>query len=570
MAVLQGQLVTGVLGGVIANPHLTDDHWAFEWVNQFAPVPFASGAQRAGQNALITHWPVEANGRVIAGQLSRAWLYDWYYRIHVAPQQLDLGNIVSAQSTPIYVWNAWFVPRTLVAVDGLDEGIIVTGQPSPPLLFAPLQEMAWQLTVTPNGEPVLDTVVEWQFDNGNTPGVRVTANRIIGWTFAPDWGDGVRERLTWSTDILQSESAKEQRRSLRQTPRREFEAPMYVEGRERQLLDLALHGWSARTWALPLWHEIQLLQVGIPAAATFIPCETIALDWAEGGLAMLRGESAFASEVVEVEEIWANGLVLKRGTQQAWGPGTRLYPVRSAQLLEEPRLTRLTDMLISADVRFLVVEQSDWPAAMPLTTYRGWPIYDQRPDESEDLTSSLARLLLTLDNGTAIPQYTDTANRGLAVRGHRWIDLGRAARASLRSFLYAMRGRWSAVWVPTHADDLTLVSTVTSVATTIDVAQVGYSRFSNGSPGRRDIRIELYDGTVFHRRIINGAELTPEIEVLTIDAAFGRQILPDDVSRISWMNLMRFDSDVQELEHITDSEGVATWSTVFREVRDES
>ncbi|HBO4355108.1 TPA: hypothetical protein L4U31_002866 [Pseudomonas aeruginosa] len=570
MAVLLGQLVQSCAGGVLANPLLTGDHWHFDWVNQFDPVPFGCDTLRPGHGTLVTHWPVEANGRAITGQRMRAFVDDWYYRVHISPQQLDLGNIVSAQSTPIYVWNAWFVPRTLLDVDGLDEGIIVTGQPDPPLLFNPLQELLWQLTVTPNGAPVLDTIVAWEFDNGSTAGVRVTANRIIAWAFVPDWGDGVLELLSWSTDILQSETAKEQRRSLRQTPRREFEAHVYVEGRERQLLDLALHGWSARTWALPLWHEIQLLHIGIPSGAMFIPCATVALDFTEPGLAMLRGESAFISETVEVAEIRSDGLLLKRGTQQAWGPGTRLYPARSAQLQEEPQLTRLTDTLISADVRFLIVEQSHWPAAMPMATYRGWPVYDQRPDESEDLTHTLARLLLTLDNGTSTPLYTDTANRGLVVRGHRWIDLGRAARAVLRSFLYALRGRWSAVWIPTHADDLTLVDVVTSVATSMNIAACGYTRFSNGAPGKRDIRIELTDGTVLHRRITGSAELTPEIEVVNIDTALGRQVAPSDVARICWMNLMRLDSDVQKLEHITDSEGVATWSTVWREVRDES
>lgn len=570
MAVLSGQLARLTLSGLLDNPNLTSDHWAFAWVNQFAPSPYVSDTQRAGQAALTTHWPVEANGLAIAGQRMRAHVDDWYYRIHINPQQLDLGNVVSAQTSPVYLWNAFLEPRTLSDITGLDEGIEVSGQPDPPLLFPALQELVWQLTVTPDGQPVLDTVIAWEFDNGRSAGLRVTANRIIAWTFVPDWADGVTERLISATDILQSESAAEQRRALRQAPRREFEAPMYVEGRERQMLDLALHGWSSRTWAMPLWHEIQLLLVGVPAEAMFIPCATVHLDFRVGGLAMLRGEWAFASETVEIESIQANGLQLKRATQSAWPAGTRLYPVRSAQLLSEPSLTRLTDTAISADVHFLVVEPSDWPAVMPASIYRGHPVYDIRPDESEDLTRTLSRLLLTLDNGSAMPLTTDTANRGLAVVGHRWVDLGRAARAALRSFIYAMHGRQKAVWVPTHADDLTLIDLVSAVATTINVAYCGYTRFASAKPGRRDIRIELFDGTVLLRRITGSSELSVEIEQLAIDNVLGRQVAPSDVARISWMSLMRFDSDTQTIEHQTDSEGVASWSTAFREVPDES
>ncbi|MCF3955424.1 hypothetical protein L2D71_32655, partial [Pseudomonas aeruginosa] len=74
-------------------------------------------------------------------------------------------------------------------------------------------------------------------------------NRIIAWTFAPDWGDSIVERLSASTNILQSESAVTQRRAMRLAPRREFEANMYAVDRERQLLDMTLFGWGARIWA---------------------------------------------------------------------------------------------------------------------------------------------------------------------------------------------------------------------------------------------------------------------------------------------------------------------------------
>ncbi|UQY32660.1 hypothetical protein K8U54_12990 [Pseudomonas fulva] len=570
MAVLNTRRLQTTIGGLLDSGQLTSAHWSFEWVDQFAPSPFASITERAEVTALTMSWPVEANSKPIATRKMRSWVDDFYFRIHISPSVLDLGNVVSDQSSDIYVWNAWLAPRALAAITGTDEGIIVSGQPVLPLLFPALKELLFELTVTPNGQSVLDTIVQWQFEGGEAAGVHVTAVRIIGWTFVPDWADGITERLIGSTDILQSESAKEQRRSLRQSLRREFEAPMFVEGRERQYLDLALMGWSARTWALPIWHEIQLLGEPVPVKALVVPCETEFLDFHVGGLAMLRGESAFVSETVEIEEVLADGLQLARGTQMAWPAGTRLYPVRSAVLSAEPSLTRLTDIAISADVRFLVTETSDWPAEMPITLYRGYPVFDERPDESEDLTRTLSRLLLTLDNGSAMPLYTDTAERGLAVVGYRWINLGRADRARVRSFITAMNGRQKAVWMPTHSDDLHLVDVITNVATTIDVAYCGYTRFASAAPGRRDIRVELYDGSVFMRRITGSSEISGEIEQLAIDSTFGRQILPDDVFRISWLSLFRFDSDTQEIQHQTDSEGVASWSTVFREVSDES
>lgn len=567
MAILGAALTSRTLAGII-NAYITSD------LDSFGPavIPYESvSAVSAGGSALVAAWPVAANGTAIDARLLKSFASDYYNRIHISPSSIDLGNVVSAQTTPVRVWNAHLVAQTLTAITGTDEGIDVTGQPEPPLLFTALQEREYQVSVTPDGQPVLDTIVAWQFANGENPGLRITANRIIAWTFAPDWGDGVRERLTWKTDILVSESFAEQRRALMLGPRRELSAPMYVEGRERQLLDLALFSWGARIWAVPIWHEIQFITAQVAQGAMRISCATDYLDFRAGGLAMLRSESAFDFEVVEVESIDSTGLNLRRATQQVWPASSRLYPARPGMLMQQPELTRLTDMLIAADVDFLIMEPSDWPelpaGALPL--YRGRPVLEARPDETEDLTRGFERLMSTLDNQQSTPLVTDTAGRTMPVIGYRWLDMGRAARAFWRSLAYTLRGMQTAMWIPTHADDLTLIDTVSAAANTLDVANCGYARFGQARPGRRDIRIELYDGTVLYRRISAAAEISPAMERLVIDQVLGRIVAPADVMRICWMVCSRSAGDTIEIEHMTDSEGVAAGGMVFRGVRDD-
>lgn len=564
MAIITARLLSPTKGGIDL------PKWASDlYQRDFLAHPSTSEMQRAIYGELAWNLPVQTTPIELYGVRGGAYLDDYYNRIHISPSRLDLGNVVSAQTSPVSLWNAFLEPRTLLDIDGLDEGIQVGGQPSPPMLFPSLKELTWQLTVTPDGQPVLDTVVTWEFDNGRVAGLRITANRIIAWTFVPDWGDGIVEGLTAATDILQSESGVSQRRKLRGSPRREFNGAMYAEGRERQLLDLALFGWSDRIWSIPIWPDIQLLDAGIAADVDFIPCSTQWLDFRNGGLAMLRGEDAFTSETLEILEVLPEGLQLKRNTQLAWPAGSRLYPARSAQLLEEPSLNKLTDRLFEAEVRFLVVEVCDWPEWLPATVYRGRPVWDRRPDDTENLTHAAERLRSTLDSGFAQPLVTDTARRAFQVLGQRHLDLGREARALVRSFIYGMCGRQKVVWVPTHMDDLTVVATASAVATTLDVENIGYTRFSSGKPGRRDIRIELWNGTVLMRRITGATELDTQTERLALDAALGIELRPDDIARISWMNLMRFESDAQEIEHMTDSQGVAGWATVFREERDD-
>lgn len=567
MSSISTYAVIGLNSIVPSRPDFASGLSAFVQVDNSPPIP-VSALDFPHFGLGVSQLPIGEVEESIVASLCPSFLDDFYFRVHATPSRLDLGNVVTTQVSPVRIWNAWLEPLTLEGIAGTEEGVLLSGHPVPPMLFAALEELVWQVAITPDGQPVLDTVLEWSFDNGDITDIQVTANRIIAWSFAPDWADGVVESLEWLTDILTSESAVEQRRALRLAPRREFEAKMFVEGGDRQLLDMLLYGWGTRVWALPIWHEIQLLHGNLALGAQRIDCTTQHLDFEAGGLAMLRGENAFDFEVVEVGTLDASGFNLIRPTQRAWGRGSRLYPVRPAQLIEPPVLTRLTDQAMAMDVRFRLSDPSNWPAVLPATLYRGYPVLEQRPEESQDLTSSFERLTQIFDSGMSMP-LVSTTSRALPVQGWRWVEEGRAARASLRSLLYGLRGRQVPVWVPTHADDLQLVAPISGAAIALDVANIAYTRFGQARPGRRDIRIELVNGAVFHRRITGSTEMTGNIERLAIDSALGQPVDPSQVLRISWMVLSRGNSDRVEIEHQTDSEGVASCALTFRGVRDD-
>lgn len=574
MPTISAQLLRPGVGGLNANPNLTGELWDYAWFNQHNPSPMLRRAPSSLQAAMTRHLPVTNEAkRAIVGQPLRHFGDDYYNTIHVSANLLELGNVVTTQTIPVYVWNAYLEPKNLSAITGQVEGLALTGQPEPPLEYPGNGSREYLLSVETYGAPVIDNTLNWVFDDVAVEPVSVpllvTGRRIIAWSWAPDWSDGMTERLSWLTDILQSESMVEQRRALRTTPRREFEISGYAEGRERQLLDIALFGWSQRTWAIPIWPDIQWLSTPVTLGSLRIDCQTADLDFTVGSLAMLRGESAFDYEVVEVAAIDATGLTLARATQSGWPSGTRLYPARTAQLVEQPSLKRLTDRLVQMDVRFLITEPCDWPKGLPTTLYRNRPVLEARPDESEELSSSCQRNLLTLDSSMALPAVLDTAGLAMPVQGHRWLELGRSARSSYRKLLYALIGRVGELWVPTHADDLTLAAQITEGGTTLEVENIGYARFGLQRTGRKDIRIELYDGTVFHRRITDSTEVSGTLERLEINAALGRLVTPTQIARISWMTLCRLDSDSVEIDHMTDSEGVAASSLTFRGVRDD-
>ncbi|KAF3999069.1 hypothetical protein [Glaciimonas immobilis] len=566
MAIIAAQHVISAQGGEFSAylgaflHDLSVDYWPAYTI--------ASGT--IGKSVLTRKLPVDANPRMIASQATTSFVDDFYHRIHIRPAALALGNVVSTQTSVVKVWNAWFVPQTLTGISGTDDGVTAVGSGSLPMLFGALQEKIWHVSVTPDGPAVLDMRLTWDFSGVPSPSLPITGNRIIAWTLTPDWADGVTERLAWLTDIQTSPSGAEQRRAIRLSPRRTFEARMLATRRERALLDLTLYGWGARIFAVPVWHDQQWLKVDLALGVQTIRCDTTHRDFRERGLALLLGDNAFIYETVEVVGLTAVALTLARPTMQAWPAGSRLFPVRNAQLVQQPIPKRQTDQTWSLEVAFRLTEACDWPEIFPALLYRTVPVLEALPDESDELTAGYQRLVQELDNSAGMVHVTDTAQRAFVVQSYRWLLHGRADQAAFRSLLYALRGRQKIVWLPTHADDLRLVATVTPDATTIDIEYVGYTRFAKGQPGRRDIRLSLSDGTVLYRRIVSATEISNDVERLVIDAPLGRLTHPMDVARISYMVLCRLDQDDIELLHETDSDGVAKVQTVFRGIREDS
>lgn len=559
MAVLNGFFVTSPSGG-IDNPNLGDATMGFalDWWP-----PYATLVANADIRPVLSNLPVSANPSTRTGIAVNSYRGDFYNRIHINPQRIDLGNVVSEQVTAVRVFNAFFESKQLQSVEGVDEGMNIQGPAEPPYAYPALTEDEWFIAVQPQGPATVNALISFVFD-AQTVSVPVTGTRIIGWPFNVDWSQSVIETLAWATDILRSPTGAEQRRALRLAPRRGFSALYKLQGRERQLLESLLVGWGARNFAVPLPWDVQWLATEIEAETSRVPCDTVGFDFEEGGLVMLYID-AFHWEVAQIAVIDGTGLDTERPLQNAWRRGTKIYPVRSANLVAQPELLRYHDQASEFEISFTVLDVCDWPAAMPAAEYDGYPVLETRPEESRELTHSFARLLLELDNGSNAPRRTDTADRGFDLREHRELVEGVEAQDAFRQLLYALRGRQVPLWVPTWASDFTLNAIVTVSATVLQVENVGFARFVNGRPERSRIRIELLDGTTWYRTITGAAELNDDAEQLQIDTSLGQQVAPEQVRLISYLVLCRLDSDAVEIEHETDT--VARSNLMFRGVK---
>ena len=385
------------------------------------------------------------------------------------------------------------------------------------------------------------------------------------WPIAPDWANGIQETLQWSTEVLQATAtAATHPRSLRIGPRRGFTFEVLSQAKNFRVAQMLLAGHGG-PWMLPIWPDQQRLGVNLASGASSIPCRTDGFDFVAGGKALLHaGTNAW--EVVEVDSVASDHIVPTGGTVAAYGPNSRLLPLRRA-LIEQGAETRLRNALTSrCSLAFSIDENCDWPALTGLTDYLTHPVLEVRPDVSDDPTYSVNRLIQTVDFGAARPFHHDLPGISLRTQQSAWKLVGRAKHTWFRSLLYTLHGRRVSIWVPSFAQDIKPVAAIAGGSASMSIEWTGYTLFGKGKPNRRDLCIELVDGTRLYRRITNSVE-AGNAETLTLSASLhAGSIAPERIRQVSIMSLCTLASDEIEFDHVTDQDGEAKVTTGWQGV----
>lgn len=533
-----------MLGTILWNTGTLGAWSPFNLISFSPTLGSAASSKVAGsvQSGIGTH-----TAEIFTAHMLEAFVGDFYNRYHITTLVLDLGNLVSEQSEQITIWNAYRRSQILTGLDTDDaEGISISGQPTPPLLFAPLQELTWSVTISTSGPGVIDATITWHFTNGDVV-LSVVGQRIVPWNWKPDWSQAMIERIQWYTDVIEAGRGEEQRRSMRIDPRQFLEFSATLEKDDRRIMESILWNWGARAWAVPLWFDGQQLAAGIASGVSSIPVSPDGRGFQVGELLMLTSGIPNDYEMVEVASL-SGSVGLVRPTSRPWPIGTWVYPARTAIIENMATLSRFTGDAVSLRLQWRMTDPTTWAAAAtPL--YRSLPVLEHVPNWTEDPALALERKVSILDAGTGITMTIDKAQMPQTTQRMRYTLPNKAAIDTWKQRLWALRGKQGAVWVPTWSEDLSVIVDIAALSTNIDVEWVGYTRFLKMDPGRRDVRILARNGTIYYRRITGSTEVSASIERLSIDTALGTALAAADVMLVSFMALSRNESDVAEFAY---------------------
>jgi hypothetical protein len=375
----------------------------------------------------------------------------------------------------------------------------------------------------------------------------VSLAALTPFPWRPDWAAGLLERLEWYTDVLQAYKGQEQRRSLRLAPRQQIELAITLSGADRRHMEAVLWGKGSQLFALPLWFDAIPLTATLTAGATSIPLDPALRQFAVGDFLMLIGDVPAAAEFVAVSTI-TSSIGLSTATSATWPAGTLVVPVRAARIDGGLNFPRFTGDVSSVRLRFECIDPANYTASAA-GSYRSLPVFEEQVDWSTDPSMGLERILSVFDSGTGFLVIDDVADLPIPALSCAYTLTSRAAIDTWRKRLYALRGKQGPIWVPSRAADLNVVATISSVATTIDVEWCGYTDNLFGDPNRKDIRIELANGTVLYRRITATSEISATVERLTIDSALGVTVGLGEAVLVSYITLMRLESDAAEFAY---------------------
>lgn len=376
------------------------------------------------------------------------------------------------------------------------------------------------------------------------------------WPLLPNWKRGVAETLGFRTRIIgPTYTGLRQKRRMRIAPRRAFDFEVHPHHDGRRLLENIRFARGRQQWALPIWPDRQKLAVGPSIGASSITCGTAGYDFVDGGLAVLRGAGVYTTkfELIHIDTVGPTGLTLSENVEQAWGGlATHLYPVRAARLAEDSQNVVLLNGEVSTmSVSMEIAEPCDWEAHTFEETYRGRPVWRFKHNWKDQRSFAFNRITEVIDNDTSLPALFDFPNKVFAALNGSLVAKTREQSLLNRAVLYALAGRYTSVWVPTLADDLRVIATIGSAAVTVDIAYCGYTLFGLNKDGRRDIMIELRDGSVYYRRIADSVEVSGN-EQITLNAALGVSVAPENILRVSFLMLMQQSSDSATITHLTD------------------
>lgn len=471
----------------------------------------------------------------------------YYNRVHVRPIETDVGNVSTTISYQVEVWNAFFSSKLLtslveIGTDGINvlNGIAQGGQ------FGALQSAMYDIEVTPEGPGEIDAEIRWVL-GGDYGFHTIIGNRVVLFPFKP--ASPISEEFSWLTNVLRTYSS-EQRIALRKHPRQSWAMKYKQWGEIQSRINSAMWGRNYKPFGLPIWTDVTYIRSSISAGTQTIYLDTRYFDYRTEGLLVLLYRDDLTNETKEISAVYGDRLELVRPLENTFPDGAMAMPVVICQ--PEGGLVREdigNDVTVSS-IRFRALENLEYVTPAP-ETYLGYEVLGSWNYRlSGSVNSSILHPVVVVDNQTGPWDVFPYRSEPDEMWDWSWASNSQEERWEVKMFLMRQRGRQKSFWAHSRRKDITLAATVPTSSSEWTVANMGQEYLDViGDP--RHVEVVLKNGNTYRREIIGVTETAEDkqTQILEVSATMPEEVSPEDVDRISYMRLVRFNSDDAEIIH---------------------
>jgi hypothetical protein len=539
MAVIEGSVVAPIGSNVTTrdlyniSPNVDTyglDYWFPH--ESMGVVPVNQLTETVGKNL-----PVETvTYTILAGSdILHTYFNDYYFRVHMSPSVISLGNVLTEQTINIELWNAYLSSNTLASIGASNSDGLTLTNPGGLTAYKPLEYRTVTLQVSPTGAATIDGKLTFNFNLGSIV-LAITGVRAILWGFAPDTAH--KETVKYLTDVIPAIYG-ETSLSLKEIPRNLWNYSFYL----RTVEEFALAKNIAKTYGhiglgIPVWNQIRPLPK-LLSGSTSITIDTTYIEIAQGDLCIVYVDYK-TYEILEVLYMTSSSIVLKQANVINFPSNCYFMPLKPCVLDGTIDFSRGAGSRNSVSVNFQYTKGFTSESLTGIELYNGLPVITNATVVENSLTENFSHKIefLDADIGDLVPVELEQNTRhrqNIAITAHSQTDIFK-----LKRMLDYFKGRYNYFYLPTFSNDCIAISNSLSAgATFISVKDTGL-RYSPP----KIIRIV---GNVTEMIGVSGVTVAGSVETIGLATNLVNNI--SNITSIQIVTKVRLDTDVIELNY---------------------
>lgn len=371
------------------------------------------------------------------------------------------------------------------------------------------------------------------------------------WPLRPNWKSSYSVTYAFLTNILTSRSGREQRRALRQTPRKSVQFGCTAAAARFRALVRTLSTKQGDLLVFPeVTQNVTTSALSAISAVNFLIGEVPAWLSEDEQVVLAYGDRA---ELRTVASTGSLAVTFVEANSVAWPAGTRVCRALFGRLNDSIRLRQVTAGVLDGRISFDVEPGSETAFYPPeaSVTWNGREVFLEPSNWANAHDLTFTRDVQQVDyNRGVVTTYLPVAF-GTQARAADFLGRSPENVARIVNFFLRMGGRQGEFYAPTDEPDMVLAQNAASGVTIVRMLGTDLAAAYADDAVHQAICVLMTDGRRFYRTV-ETLVMEGGNSKLTLGSALPYAITPATVANICWLPVMRLGSDELTIEWLSD------------------